>query len=83
MKELGEELKVLQEMATLQEDQRCQLIWNPGTNQRQSHQPKGMQGLVSGPQQIAEGYLVWPLLERMCLFLQRLKVFLNSRVKKK
>jgi hypothetical protein len=47
--ELGEGLKALKEMATLEEDQECQLTYTPGTSQNLSYQSKSIQGLVERP----------------------------------
>ena len=46
MEELGEGLKVLEVMASPQEDQRCQLIWTPGSSRRLKYQLKRIHGLV-------------------------------------
>ena len=65
-RKLGEELKTLKEMATLQEDQQCQLTWTPESSQRQSHQPKSICGLAEAPgTYVADVCLVWPQWERI------------------
>ena len=70
MEELGEGMKGLKWMETLEEDQRCQLTWIPGSLHRLSHQPQCMNGLVmTFSTYVAEDCLVWLQWERMCLML--------------
>jgi hypothetical protein len=49
MVELGEELKALKGIETLQEDQKGQQIWTLGSSQRLNYQSERIQGLNIGP----------------------------------
>jgi hypothetical protein len=69
---LEEGLKALKMIAILQEDQLCQLTWTPGSSQKLSYQLKSWSQTLGT--YAAEGCLVWPQWERMCLILQRLDI---------
>jgi hypothetical protein len=62
MAELGEGLKELKVMETLQEDQQCKLTWIPGNSQRLEPPIKEHigAGLRTSGTYVAEDCLVWP-----------------------
>jgi hypothetical protein len=61
MEELEEGLKTMKVIETVQEDQQCQLNWNPGSYYRLSHQPKNTYHLEPGPQHICNRHIAQSL----------------------